>query len=62
MVLMPSSAFFAGDLQYSGTTTIPLVRPTADRAALVASALPGLPRIYRQGYQYAKVGVMLVDW
>ncbi len=40
---------------------MPLVRPTADSAALVAAALAGLRQIYRKGYRYAKAGVMLVD-
>lgn len=56
-----TSPFRADDLQYLGSTTVPLVRPTADSAALVASALAGLRRIYRKGYRYAKAGVMLVD-
>ncbi len=61
VVFIRTSPFRADDLQYSGSTTVPLVRPTADSAELVASALTGLRRIYRKGYRYAKAGVMLVE-
>lgn len=61
VVFIRTSPFRSDDLQYSGSTTVPLVRPTADSAALVASALTGLRKIYRKGYRYAKAGVMLVD-
>jgi DNA polymerase V len=61
VVFIRTSPFRADDLQYSGSTTVPLVRPTADSAELVASALTGLRHIYRKGYRYAKAGVMLVE-
>lgn len=49
------------DKQYSASTTVPLVRPTADTRLLGAAALMGLKAIYRDGYRYEKAGVMLVD-
>lgn len=61
VVFIRTSPFRADDLQYSGSITVPLVRPTADSTELVASALAGLRRIYRKGHRYAKAGVMLVD-
>jgi DNA polymerase V len=61
VVFIRTSPFRSDDLQYSGSTTVPLVRPTADSAELVAAALTGLRRIYRKGYRYAKAGVMLVE-
>jgi len=61
VVFIRTSPFRADDIQYSASTTVPLIRPTADSATLVASALAGLRRIYRHGYRYAKAGVMLVD-
>jgi DNA polymerase V len=61
VVFIRTSPFRTDDLQYSGSTTVPLVRPSADSAELVASALAGLRTIYRKGYRYAKAGVMLVD-
>ena len=49
------------DKQYSASTTVPLVRPTADTRLLAAAALMGLRTIYRDGFRYAKSGVMLVE-
>lgn len=49
------------DPQYSRSVTVPLRRPSADTAALVGAALSGLRAIYRNGFQYAKAGVMLLD-
>ena len=40
---------------------VPLRRPTADSALLVAAAIAGMRRIYEPGYQLAKCGVMLLD-
>lgn len=61
MVFIRTSPFRASDPQYSGSITVPLVRPTADSPALVTAALSGLNRIYREGYLYTKAGIMLVD-
>lgn len=52
---------FRQDAQFSRTTTVPLRRPSADTAAIVAAALAGLRAIYRPGYKLAKAGVMLLD-
>ena len=52
---------FRKDPQYSRSTTIPLRRPSADTALIVGAALAGLRAIYRQGFKYAKAGVMLLD-
>ena len=40
---------------------MPLRRPSADTAFVVAAALAGLRAIYRLGFKYAKAGVMLLD-
>ncbi|MEO8120880.1 MAG: DUF4113 domain-containing protein [Rhodoferax sp.] len=61
VVFIRTSPFRADDLQYSGSVTVPLIRPTADTAALVTAAIAGLRSIYRKGYRYAKAGVMLVE-
>lgn len=61
VVFIRTSPFRQDAPQYSGSTTVPLVRPTADTSDLVASALTGLRRIYRKGFRYAKAGVMLVE-
>jgi len=52
---------FREDDQYSRSITVPLRRPSADTAVLVAAALTGLNAIYRRGYKLAKAGVMLLD-
>ncbi len=52
---------FRQDAQYSRSVCMPLRRPTADTATLVAAALAGLQSIYRPGFNYAKAGVMLMD-
>lgn len=51
---------FRPDPQYSRSFTMPLRRPTADTALLVAAALEGLGHIFRPGFKYAKAGVMLL--
>lgn len=61
LVFIRTSSFRVSDPQYSGSTTVQLLRPTADSALLVAAALAGLRKIFRKGYRYAKAGVMLVD-
>ena len=52
---------FRPEAQYSRSTTVPLRRPSADTAVLVAAALAGLQAIYRPGIKYAKAGVMLLE-
>ena len=52
---------FRPETQYSRSITVPLRRPSADTAFVVAAALAGLRAIYRSGFKYAKAGVMLLD-
>lgn len=52
---------FRPEAQYSRSTTVPLRRPSADSAVLVAAALAGLQAIYRPGIKYAKAGVMQLE-
>jgi len=52
---------FRKTAQYSNAVVVPLRRPTADTAVLVASALIGLRAIYRDGYLFAKAGVMMLE-
>ncbi len=47
--------------QYSKSVIVPLRRPSADTAELVAAALSGLKGIYRSGFDMAKAGVMLME-
>ena len=52
---------FRKDEQYSRSICIPLRRPTSDTGAIVNAAVLGLQAIYRDGFKYAKAGVMLMD-
>jgi DNA polymerase V len=47
--------------QYSRSHVQPLGSPTADSRAIVRAAHEGLKKIFRQGFEYAKAGVMLMD-
>jgi len=52
---------FRQDAQYSRSITVPLRRPSADTAVIVAAALAGLKAIYRPSFKMAKAGVMLLE-
>jgi len=60
MVFIRTSPF-RKDPQYSRSIAVPLRRPTADTGAIVQATVLGLQAIYRQGFKYAKAGVMLLD-
>ena len=60
MVFIRTSPF-RHDAQYSRSTTVPMRRPSADTAVIVATALAGLRAIYRPGFKMAKAGVMLLE-
>lgn len=60
-VFVHTSAHRKQDKQYNASTTVPLVRPTADTRVLASAALAVLRSIYRSGYRYEKAGVMLVE-
>lgn len=47
--------------QYSRSIVVPLRRPTSDTAQIAAAALRGLVSIFREGYDFAKAGVMVLD-
>ena len=61
LVFIHTSPFRLKDAQYSNSCTVPLRKPTADSASLIAAAARGLQRIYRPGFNFAKAGVMLLD-
>jgi DNA polymerase V len=52
---------FRPDAQYSRSMIVPMRRPTADTAFIVQGALNGLDAIYKDGFKYAKAGVMVLD-
>ncbi|UFH52580.1 Y-family DNA polymerase [Spirosoma sp. KNUC1025] len=47
--------------QYSNSITVPLPHPTSATPELLKYAVSGLKAIFRYGYNYQKVGVMLTD-
>jgi DNA polymerase V len=61
LTFIHTSPFRKQDRQYSRSITVPLRRPSCDRAALTATAVRGLRSIFRPGFRYAKAGVMLLD-
>lgn len=61
LVFLRTSPFRRQDAQYSRSIVMPLRRPCADTAAIVASAVAGVHAIYRPGFNLAKAGVMLLD-
>lgn len=61
MVFVRTSPFRKDDPQYSRAMMVPLLRPTADTALIVQAATMGLQRIYREGFNYAKAGVHLME-
>lgn len=52
---------FRPEAQFSRSISMPLSRPCADTSVIAAAALRGLRAIYRQGYQLAMAGGMLLD-
>jgi len=61
-VFIRSSPFDQRGEPYSRATCVPLAFPSADTRDLVAAALGGLQAIYRPGPDYAKAGVILMDF
>ncbi len=57
-----STARHADDPQYSNTASFVCDYPTSDTRDIIESALRGLSNIWRDGYRYAKAGVMLSDF
>ena len=51
---------FSGDPSYANQVTLAL-EPTADSLALVASATRAAGALWRDGYRYAKAGIVLLD-
>lgn len=47
--------------QYSRSFNLPLMPPSQDTRTLIAAAIAALQQVYREGYAYAKAGVMLLE-
>ncbi len=52
---------FRNGPQFNRSVIVPLRRPTADTGDLVLAATHGIRRIYAEGYDLIKAGVMLLD-
>lgn len=61
-VFIRSSPFRTRERPYAASTTLRLTPATQDTRALASAALDGLGAIYRAGVNYAKAGVMLMDF
>ena len=53
---------YGNEPQYSNTASLTCDYPTSDTRDIVEFALRGLKTIWRQGYRYAKAGIMLGDF
>jgi DNA polymerase V len=60
-VFTQTNRFRSQDLQYGGSTVIPLSNASAHARLLVRAALFGLKKIYRGGFAYKKANVMLME-
>ncbi|RYE79218.1 MAG: Y-family DNA polymerase [Oxalobacteraceae bacterium] len=61
LVFIHTSPFRRGEPQYSKAVTVPLRLPTSDSAQLVRAALHGLRAIYREGFNFSKAGIHLLE-
>jgi DNA polymerase V len=61
-VFIRSSPFRTRERPYAASTTLRLTPATQDTRALASAALDGLRAIYRPRVNYAKAGVMLMDF
>jgi DNA polymerase V len=61
MVFFRTNAFRTELPQYSNSASVGLITPTQDSRVIVQQVLSLLRPMYRPGYGYAKVGVMLSD-
>ncbi len=61
MVFLSTPRFRSDLPQDYPSLTLPLPMPTDDSRIIVGAAQRALEMIYRQGYQYAKAGVMMID-
>ncbi len=52
----------ASEPQYAGSTSVTCQYPTNDTRDIVAFAIEALSRIWRDGYRYARAGIMLGDF
>lgn len=59
LVFLQTNKFRLGQPQYSNSASVPLAVSTAHTPTLIRAAQSGLKRIYREGYDFKKCGIML---
>ncbi|MBN6741871.1 Y-family DNA polymerase [Acidithiobacillus sp. MC6.1] len=60
-VTIRTNPFRPQDPQYGRSAHVALHRPTDDTTQLLAAALQALQEIYREGFRYAKAGILLTE-
>jgi DNA polymerase V len=60
-VFVQTNGFRETDKQYSNSITCTLAIPTSDTRIIIGAAKYCLNKIYKPGYRYKKVGIMLLD-
>lgn len=60
-VFVQTNPFKESEPQYANSVTFSLPSPSADTCYLIEIAKKCLRRIYREGYQYKKAGIMLLN-
>ena len=60
-VFIQTNGFRETDKQYHNALTCTLTIPTSDTRIIIGAAKDCLNKIYKQGYRYKKVGIMLLD-
>ncbi|MCJ2165526.1 MULTISPECIES: Y-family DNA polymerase [unclassified Pseudodesulfovibrio] len=59
LISLETNTFKLGQPQYSNALSVPLAVATAHTPTLIRAATSGMERIFRDGYQYKKCGIML---
>jgi DNA polymerase V len=59
-VFIQTNRFREKDPQYNAGLVVPLPEPSSDMRLLTNAAIAGLTRIFKEGFAYKKVGVMLM--
>lgn len=60
-VFITTNKYKLSDLQYTRGAICPLIMPTSDTRQLISMAKKTLAGLYRTGFQYKKVGILLMD-
>lgn len=60
-VFVQTNPFATGEPHYHNGCTLSLAAPTSDTGILIHYTVQAVKRLYREGYRYKKVGVMLLD-